>query len=57
MGKCLRWQESGCSANRPAIDCLPVGILAEPLCAVCGEVAARVEVVQPGRLSRLLMRA
>src|SRR5260370_9749708 len=29
---------------------MAVGILAEPLCATCGEVAARVEVVPPGQL-------
>src|SRR5258708_31762452 len=41
----------GAAMARPAIiDCMAVWILAEPLCAVCGEVAARVEVVAPGQL-------
>jgi|HubBroStandDraft_4_1064222.scaffolds.fasta_scaffold01447_12 hypothetical protein len=40
------------AAVRPAIlkVMVAVGILAEPLCAACGEVAARVEVVPPGQL-------
>jgi hypothetical protein len=40
----------GATARPAIIDCMAVGILAEPLCATCGEVAARVEVVPPGQL-------
>src|SRR5271170_1053242 len=41
----------GAAMARPAIiGCMTIGILAEPLCATCGEVAARVEVVPPGQL-------
>jgi hypothetical protein len=40
----------GATARPAIIGCMAVGILAEPLCSTCGEVAARVEVVPPGQL-------
>jgi hypothetical protein len=36
--------------RKGTIDGMAIGILAEPLCATCGEVAARVEVVAPGQI-------